>query len=63
VPTQVQAHVWQETVDTDPEFGIDFLFRALLQVRRLLDELLDVVRPPSVWSVIGNGMRVYGGRQ
>lgn len=58
VPTQVQAHVWQQRVDTEPTFGIDFLFRVLIEVDRLLDELLLVVKPPSAWSVFQNGMRV-----
>ncbi|MEZ5962208.1 MAG: hypothetical protein R3F56_00050 [Planctomycetota bacterium] len=58
VATVAEAHVWQETVDTRPEFGIHFLFHSLLRVDRLLGELVAIVRPPSAWSVIGNGMRV-----
>jgi len=58
VPTQGHAHVWQQRVDTNAEFGIRELFWHLLEVDRLLEELLAVVKPPSMWSVVGNGMSV-----
>lgn len=61
VPTQAQAHVWQPRVDAEPTFGIDFLFRVLIKVDRLLDALLSVVKPPSTWSVLQKGMRVEVG--
>tara|TARA_R110002094_G_scaffold10233_16_gene19982 strand:- start:1010 stop:2212 length:1203 start_codon:yes stop_codon:yes gene_type:complete len=59
VPMQAQAHVWQSTVDAKPGLGLSFLFRVLMQVDRLMEELLDIVRPPSMLSVLSNGMKVY----
>ncbi|MCA8954454.1 MAG: hypothetical protein KDC87_00180 [Planctomycetes bacterium] len=59
VETQVQAHVWQERPDTLPGFGLAFMFRVLLAVDQLFEELLSVVRPPSIASVVGNGMKIH----
>jgi hypothetical protein len=61
VSTQHQAHVWLSSVDAKPGLALSFLFGVLMKVDRLMEELIAVVRPPSMLSVLTNGMKIYVG--
>lgn len=58
VESDALAHVYSESVASFPDLGIRDLLLVLLKVDRFVDELMEVVQPPSVMSVILAGGQV-----